>query len=35
MTDRIRKLLTEMTLEEKAGQLQQCGPSLVGAYCCS
>ncbi len=30
--DRIQELLNEMTLEEKAGQLQQCGPSLVGAF---
>lgn len=29
---RIEKLLSEMTLEEKIGQLQQCGPSLVGAF---
>lgn len=28
----IKKLLSQMTLEEKAGQLQQCGPSLVGAF---
>ena len=26
---RIQKLLSQMTLEEKIGQLQQCGPSLV------
>ena len=25
-------LLSKMTLEEKVGQLQQCGPSLVGAF---
>ena len=25
-------LLSKMTLEEKIGQLQQCGPSLVGAF---
>lgn len=30
--ERIRELLEKMTLEEKAGQLQQCGPSLVGAF---
>ncbi|MCD8012556.1 MAG: glycoside hydrolase family 3 C-terminal domain-containing protein [Lachnospiraceae bacterium] len=29
---KIRELLAKMTLEEKAGQLQQCGPSLVGAF---
>ena len=29
---RIRQLCSEMTLEEKIGQLQQCGPSLVGAF---
>ncbi len=28
----IQELLDQMTLEEKAGQLQQCGPSLVGAF---
>lgn len=28
----IRELLEQMTLEEKVGQLQQCGPSLVGAF---
>lgn len=28
----IQKLLGEMTVEEKVGQLQQCGPSLVGAF---
>lgn len=28
----IRELLDKMTLEEKVGQLQQCGPSLVGAF---
>lgn len=28
----IRELLSRMTLEEKIGQLQQCGPSLVGAF---
>lgn len=30
--DRIKELLAKMTLEEKVGQLQQCGPSLVGAF---
>lgn len=30
--DKIQKLLSEMTLEEKVGQLRQCGPSLVGAF---
>ncbi len=29
---RIAALLKEMTLEEKVGQLRQCGPSLVGAF---
>ena len=29
---RIRALLEKMTLSEKVGQLQQCGPSLVGAF---
>lgn len=28
----IQELLKKMTLEEKVGQLQQCGPSLVGAF---
>lgn len=28
----IRELREKMTLEEKVGQLQQCGPSLVGAF---
>ncbi|MCD7885534.1 MAG: glycoside hydrolase family 3 C-terminal domain-containing protein [Lachnospiraceae bacterium] len=28
----IQDLLAKMTLEEKVGQLQQCGPSLVGAF---
>lgn len=28
----IQSLLSQMTLEEKIGQLQQCGPSLVGAF---
>ena len=31
-TQKIEALLAEMTLEEKIGQLQQCGPSLVGAF---
>ncbi|CZR04194.1 glycoside hydrolase family 3 N-terminal domain-containing protein [Trichococcus ilyis] len=31
-TQKIETLLAEMTLEEKIGQLQQCGPSLVGAF---
>lgn len=30
--ERIRELLSRMTVEEKVGQLQQCGPSLVGAF---
>lgn len=30
--EKIKKLLEKMTLEEKVGQLQQCGPSLVGAF---
>lgn len=30
--ERIRELRSKMTLEEKVGQLQQCGPSLVGAF---
>lgn len=30
--EQIRGLLSQMTLEEKIGQLQQCGPSLVGAF---
>lgn len=32
MEQKIKYLLSEMTLEEKVGQLQQCGPSLVGAF---
>ena len=28
----INDLLSQMTLEEKVGQLQQCGPSIVGAF---
>lgn len=28
----IRDIVSKMTLEEKIGQLQQCGPSLVGAF---
>lgn len=30
--NQIQELLSRMTLEEKIGQLQQCGPSLVGAF---
>lgn len=30
--DRIKELLSQMTVEEKVGQLHQCGPSLVGAF---
>ncbi len=30
--ERINELIKEMTLEEKIGQLQQLGPSLVGAF---
>lgn len=30
--EKIEELLSKMTLEEKVGQLQQCGPSLVGAF---
>lgn len=30
--DKIKDLLTKMTVEEKVGQLQQCGPSIVGAF---
>lgn len=30
--DQIRDLLSRMTVAEKVGQLQQCGPSLVGAF---
>ncbi|SCP98686.1 glycoside hydrolase family 3 N-terminal domain-containing protein [Anaerobium acetethylicum] len=30
--DRIKELIARMTQEEKVGQLQQCGPSLVGAF---
>lgn len=29
---KIKALLSQMTLEEKVGQLRQCGPSLVGAF---
>lgn len=29
---KIKELIGKMTLEEKVGQLQQCGPSLVGAF---
>lgn len=28
----IQQLLSQMTIEEKAGQLNQCGPSLAGAF---
>ena len=31
-TQKIEALIGKMTLEEKIGQLQQCGPSLVGAF---
>lgn len=30
--EKIKTLLAQMTVEEKVGQLQQCGPSLVGAF---
>lgn len=30
--NRINELMSRMTLEEKIGQLQQCGPSLVGSF---
>lgn len=30
--EKIKNILTQMTLEEKIGQLQQLGPSLVGAF---
>ena len=30
--ERIKELRSKMTLNEKVGQLQQCGPSLVGAF---
>ncbi len=29
---KVKELLSRMTVEEKVGQLQQCGPSLVGAF---
>ena len=32
MERKIDELLEKMTLEEKVGQLRQCGPSLVGAF---
>lgn len=32
MKSRIQKLLSQMTLEEKIGQLQQGGPSLVSTF---
>lgn len=30
--EKIKDILSQMTLEEKIGQLQQLGPSLVGAF---
>lgn len=30
--EQIKSLILKMTLEEKVGQLRQCGPSLVGAF---
>ena len=30
--EKVKDLLSRMTVEEKVGQLQQCGPSLVGAF---
>lgn len=30
--DKVKSLLAQMSVEEKVGQLQQCGPSLVGAF---
>lgn len=30
--EKLKDLLSRMTVEEKVGQLQQCGPSLVGAF---
>ena len=30
--EKVKDLLSKMTVEEKVGQLQQCGPSLVGAF---
>lgn len=30
--EQIQNLISKMTLSEKVGQLQQCGPSLVGAF---
>ncbi len=30
--ENVKALLSRMTVEEKVGQLQQCGPSLVGAF---
>ena len=30
--EKIKDLLDKMTVEEKVGQLRQCGPSLVGAF---
>ena len=33
MTDRVKKLLSEMTIEEKVGQLTQCGNSIYSSEC--
>ena len=33
MTDRVKKLLSEMTIEEKIGQLTQCGNSIYSSEC--
>lgn len=30
--EKVKALLARMTVDEKVGQLQQCGPSLVGAF---
>lgn len=30
--EKIKTLISKMTIKEKTGQLQQCGPSLVGAF---
>lgn len=30
--EKVKELLSKMAVEEKVGQLQQCGPSLVGAF---
>lgn len=32
MEQKIKELISEMTIEEKIGQLRQCGPSLAGAF---